>query len=422
MIRSAMRHGKGWITVALVASLCACDKGNPSQTFVGTESAVVAEEATPVQAAIPKPTPAPQTPVPTLPAHADPGTAGTAILASELGMNQGVLIGLRAETTEDTLTSTSDYRTILVSDDGEGLRERQFDRVIITPKSADSNEIWSLEPVLQQTPTDTIQYIVAHPLEDPARSRTNADQLDESIVLSERLTYVGDDMVSLQVGASYWAGNGNAYSQSAWVKTFDQINADTDKYDGFATRWSDNAHLRIQDTLGKKQTAAYRNEETVKAMEAEQGGLKLAQPLGDHWIIERDGHRWTPFIAGLFDYPGSLYAKVALPAPLLSTVQPIEETPNWTPVMLKQPNVTDTFLSGDRNYILMQTDTELLLYAYIDDASIGKPIWTLKLKARETIIMCKWFAGETKPEWADRIANAYEAGPYSYPGYTKQQP
>jgi hypothetical protein len=362
------------------------------------------------------------TPSPTATTEADLG-AGGSIIASILGTDTGLLLGLRADETEDALTTPSAYRTVWVSNDGEGIRERQFDRVIVTPKTegAKEPELWMFQPMLQRTPTDTIQYITAHLMQENTRSRAIADDPNQSIVLSERLTYVGDDMVSLPVGASYWAGNGNAYSQSAWVKTFEQASrSDGTRYDSFETKWDDVAHLLIQYALGKKLTADYTNEANMKSMEAEQGRLKLARALGDNWLIERDGHVWTPKIAGLFDYPGSGYITAALPAQLLSTVQPIEQTLNWTAVSIEQPNATDAFVSSDRNYILMQTASELRLYAYVNDTPIGELIWTMALKPRETVVMCKWFTGSAKPEWSERLLSAYNVGNFSYPGYTDQ--
>lgn len=338
-----------------------------------------------------------------------------------LGTETGLLIGLRADESEDDSTSPSAYRTLWLSNDGEGLKVLPFDRIIVTPRTKDDpkRQLWAFKPVLHRTATDSIQAIEAGLLTDTTVSAPIADDMDENVVMAERLTFVGEDMAGLKVSASYWAGNGNAYSESAWVKGFKQFGP-SKRYNGFSWKWDDNAHLRIQDALGDKLTAEYRNDDTVRAMEADRGGLKLAQPLGDNWIVERDGHMWTPKIVGLFDYPASGYATDALPSRLLDVAQPIEETPNWTAVQLAQSGVKDTFLSDARDYILIQTADALYLYAYVDDAPNGLPVWTLELKPGETVVMCKWFAGEAKPHWAERFNLAYGAGNFAYPGYTDQ--
>ncbi|MBO9599705.1 MAG: hypothetical protein J7559_18010 [Cohnella sp.] len=327
--------------------------------------------------------------------------------AQFLGTETGVLIGLRADEREGDYGSPSEYRTLWLSDEGggESFEPLQFDGVIVTPRTKDDprHQLWTFKPVFYETPTDQIRAIAASPTMEPI---VTVDDPDENVILNERLTYVGEDMVSLKVEAAYWAGNGNAYSQSAWVKRFDQLGR-SKRYDGFSTKWDDSAHLRIQDALGDKLTAEYTGEATTGEMEAELGGLKVALPLGDNWIIERDGHLWTPKIVGLVDYPGSAYAAVALPSRLLDVAQPIEETPNWTAVMLTQSGVKDTFLSDERDYIVIQTADSLLLYAYKDDAPVGEPIWTLKLMPGETVVMCRWFAGDEKPKWSEQFRNAY---------------
>ncbi|MFD0673274.1 hypothetical protein [Cohnella sp. GCM10027633] len=399
------RRTAGWIALGTLAlSLCACE-ASESDRYDADAS------RPPSTAPVPTPVPSPS-------ATAAP-VAGGSIAAAALGTDTGLLIGLRADETDDPLTSPGAYRTIWISNDGEGLRERPFERVILTPKSEDAAELWAFGPVRQRTATDTIEYVVGRALPDAPRAIAIRDDPNESIVMSERLTYVGDDMVSLQAGASYWAGNGYAYSQSAWVKTFEQVGRGGPRYDRFATRWDDDAHLRMQEALGDELSEPYTDEAAGEAMEEEQG-LGLARPLGDNWIVEREGRLWTPKVVGLFDYPASMYATVALPAQLLSKIQPIEETPNWTAIAITRANVRDTFLSDKRNYVLLRTDDKLLLYAYVDDAPSGEPIWTMSLKPRETVVMVKWFDGAAKPEWAERFANAYVSDDYGSPGESGQ--
>ncbi|EES92318.1 hypothetical protein FDJ70_01405 [Clostridium botulinum] len=77
--------------------------------------------------------------------------------------------------------------------------------------------------------------------------------------------------------------------------------------------------------------------------------------------------------------------------------------PNWNIIKKKVPNALDAYSSPDKNFVVVLTNSKILIYDIINGNLSNVPLKTVNLKNNEEVIMSQWSTGSYVKTWDDQM-------------------
>lgn len=284
----------------------------------------------------------------------------------------GLLIGLR---TDDKETS---YRTLYIAPRKDVPAVVAQGSGILVPYKRD---FWKLEPLHYETVTDRYEFFVSVPADErTAVARTIGpslfkDNTEEKVIHQEKILFAANEYVSIGETSDITIGNVSKENNRVWTTTIPNL---------AATR----KPITLNEVLGVNYTA---REFTT-----------------DQWFVSRNIGSWTAMSGGTETTAKNSvslkedYRKIDVQLPK-SVVNHDDICCTWTDISTRFPNAKDIFSSPDKDMTVISTDGLLLVYGSPRQLA-GEPALTVKLKAKETIVMAQWATGHYVQEWASKTA------------------
>ncbi|KEH89155.1 hypothetical protein [Clostridium novyi] len=77
--------------------------------------------------------------------------------------------------------------------------------------------------------------------------------------------------------------------------------------------------------------------------------------------------------------------------------------PNWNIIKKKIPDALDAYSSPDKNFVVVLTNSKVLIYNIINNDLASSPIETLNLRKNEVAVMSQWATGSYVNTWDDQM-------------------
>lgn len=284
----------------------------------------------------------------------------------------GLLIGLR---TDDKDTS---YRTLYIAPRKERPALIAQGSGILVPYKRD---FWKIEPLHYETVTDRYEFFLSHPAAQRAgEARTIGpglfrDNPNEKVIHTEKILFAANEYVSIGQTEELLAGNSSTSSTQVWTTTIPNL----------ATK---RKPVLLSEVLDAKLT----------------GGEYATQD----WFVARSQGRWvamTAYSSAISNSKAQLtdnYRQLDVQLPK-SVINHDEPCCTWSDIGTRFPGAIDTFSSPDKDMTVVSTDGLLLVFGSPSQLT-GEPALSIKLKAKETIVMAQWATDHYVEEWAQKTA------------------
>ncbi|MDF2724342.1 MAG: hypothetical protein K0Q59_4017 [Paenibacillus sp.] len=293
----------------------------------------------------------------------------------------GLLIGLRTDGRETT------YRTIYIAPRKEVPAVVSQGTGILVPYK---REFWKIDTLHYETVTDRYDFFTAHPADQrPTEARKIGpslfrDAAEEKVIHSEKLLFAANEYVSIMASEEVTSVSSGAAIAGGKAN---QV-------------WT----TKIPSLTGSRQS--------VTLNDVFAGEVSLPDYLTNQWYVARSFGRWipmaasdTPSAAGASADAGTLgadYRKIDVQLPK-SVVNHDDSCCSRSDISQRFPNAKDVFSSPDNDMTVVNSDGRLLVFGSPRELS-GEPALTIKLTARETVVMAQWATGHYVEEWAVKTA------------------
>ncbi len=314
--------------------------------------------------------------------------------AQPFRLKSALLIGLRTDRTDKDsrrhldATNSSAYRTLLIAPERGRLVEAAEGSGVLVPYG---QKFWKVETLSNETPSDVIRYLVAHPAEQPASPHSYADRPDVEMNHEEKLLFAGNQYISMSESEKTWDGNRMLEYDRVHVRTLPQV-TDANRFD-FSIQRPDEGYVSLQDIFGDV-TAEWAEPDDVqggKLSAAPTRAASLANDRNEYWTIARSRGQWVPQVALETEKPergGQSFTlrNVALPLPE-SVVSHDSLCCSWQSIKKLEPEAVDAVSSPVNDVIAILTPDQIRVY---EIGGSSEPLLVIDLMENEKLIMAQW--------------------------------
>jgi hypothetical protein len=321
----------------------------------------------------------------------------------DLQLRSGVLLGMRTPVRSMTDMRTEDpdeysYRTFWIASENRQLHPVLISGGIFLPRK---NGFWRLESRRVSYDSWTEDLLNARSVSDMSEKVANRKNMHTDTktnregILKRTILYVGNDYVSIDVTGRWKYKSTKEEWRENRLQTISIDNIQSDM------------GVKISEAVGKDGMSAMKSAVTkafghlgimgISEQDAVRGGESFAlfREMG-HWYIKgRINYtrgRENPF----FDFKINI-----IPPTELVAYDTLHLT--WTGIKDMIPQAIDAFTSPNKDIIIIQTRSELLIYSLKQNGLSEKPLTKVKLNNGETVVMAEWATGNYVEKWE----NAY---------------
>jgi hypothetical protein len=319
-----------------------------------------------------------------------------------------LLLGLRTDIKEiDSKKALAEnnystYRTFVIAGDSKDKRQLQISAEgsgILIPHG---QQFWKIDALTQETPNDIFHYLSAHPASKKTIKRNYAITQNEQFHHNEKLTYAGNNYVSIITAEEDLRGNAPIGFQTIWTRELEQINTAAGSFlNGIIKGKNDNTPVSLQKIFGSQVNNAIA--QIKPQIDASQAGI-TSEITGENWTLVRQKGKWVPQIAEVETFNNKSATSFELhPFPLTlpdSIVSYDQLVCSWDVIKQVQPEAVDAVSSPDGDMIAILTADKLYVYPYGNN-QIGSLALQVGLNKHESMVMAQWATAKYADTWLE---------------------
>lgn len=320
--------------------------------------------------------------------------------------NSGILLGLKSykpvsyelpySFSEDPVKEPV-YRTLWINFNGDSVASVNELPFILAPRQ---NGFWKINTNRDVNKTYVKDYIFAYPVEKAVQlkpSDTNVPKKEKFHSLADIL-FVGSDYISLQLsGGGYKQASEHPYKYDLLqVQPLDTLEMKTTSSISIGKIMGDQGIKAL-----KQGAATYLN-----LLNYEEKQKLESVPRPDSFGLMRENGKWI--LKGRLNYSSEAYKDSygdfnipIIPSKELVTYDSLY--PTWNVIKQRVPNAVDAYSPPNKNFVMVITKSEILIYDIVNEELSKKPLRTLSLKDKETVVMSHWATGKYVKTWDEQF-------------------
>ncbi|KEH98263.1 hypothetical protein Z962_12490 [Clostridium botulinum C/D str. BKT12695] len=214
--------------------------------------------------------------------------------------------------------------------------------------------------------------------------------------------FIGDDYISLELKSGFLNGNNSFYLDNTLrVEPIDTFNNNKDDYS-----------ISISKLLGRQGLKSLKQGAATYVNSLDFNERKNLNPDPDDksfGVIRKNG-KWI--LKGRLNYFYGSYDESSFKdcedfdIPIIPPKELIGYDllfPNWNIIKRKIPDALDAYSSPDKNFVVVLTNSKILIYNIINNDLSNSPIETLNLEKNEVAVMAQWATGSYVKTWDDQM-------------------
>lgn len=321
--------------------------------------------------------------------------------------NSGVLLGLKSYKPATYKIpykySTSQevepvYRTLWINFNGDSVVSNNELPYILAPRP---NGFWKVESKRTVNVDNSYvkDHIYAYPIEKNSEDILNNDiSIKKNSYSLANITFVGSDYISLELNNGGYNNSTNTTYKYSFLNTvpLDMVNAST------LQAVSIDKLLGEQGIKALKQGAAtYLNSLNYDSRQ------KLENfPRMYNFGLNRKNGKWN--LIGRLNHSSEAYKDMFgdFDIPIMASKELIRYDslyPTWNIIKERVPNALDAYSPPNRNFVLVVTKSQILIYDIVNENLGKKPLKIIPLKSGESVIMSQWSIGKYVKIWDDQV-------------------
>lgn len=320
--------------------------------------------------------------------------------------NSGILLGLKSykpvsyklpySFSEDPVKEPV-YRTLWINFNGDSVVSVNELPFILAPRQ---NGFWKINTNREVNKTYVKDYIFAYPLEKvvdlkPANTAIPKNEKFHSLV---DILFVGSDYISLELsGGGYKKGSEHPYKYDLLqVQPLDTLEMKTTSSISIGKIMGDQGIKAL-----KQGAATYLN-----LLNYEEKQKLESVPRYDNFGLVRENGKWI--LKGRLNYCSQAYKDSYgdFNIPIIASKELVTYDslyPTWNVIKQRVPEAIDAYSPPNKNFIMVMTKSEILIYDIINEELSKKPLKTISLNDKETVVMSHWATGKYAKTWDEQF-------------------
>lgn len=215
------------------------------------------------------------------------------------------------------------------------------------------------------------------------------------------ILFLEDDYISVEsMTGSFNKGNSFYLNNTLKIQPIDTLNSEKDY------------SISISKLLGQQGLKSLKQGAATYINSLDFNKRKKINPDPDDksFAVIRKNGKWI--LKGRLQYFYGIYDKVSFKdyedfdIPIIPPKELIGYDllfPNWNIIKRKVPNALDAYTSPNKNFVVVLTNSKILIYNIINNDLGPSPIETINLRKNEVSVMAQWATGGYVKTWDDQM-------------------
>lgn len=325
--------------------------------------------------------------------------------------NSGILLGLKSYKTvsyklpysfSENPVKEPVYRTLWINFNGDSIVSVNELPFILAPRQ---NGFWKIVTNREINENYVKDHIFAYPIEKAAESKpsNNIISKNEQFHSLADILFVGSDYISLELsGGGYKKGSEHPYKYDLLqVQPLDTLEMKTTSSISIGKIMGDQGIKAL-----KQGAATYLN-----LLNYEEKQKLESVPRCDSFGLVRENGKWI--LKGRLNYSSEAYKDSYgdFNIPIIASKELVTYDslyPTWNVIKQRVPKAVDAYSPPNKNFVMVMTESEILIYDIINEELSKKPLKTISLKDDETVVMSHWATGKYVKTWDEQVKSFIE--------------